>query len=67
VTEIQPGFVATDMAKGEGLFWVAPVDVAATQIVEAIESRRAHAYVTKRWRVVAAALRLLPDWLHNRM
>jgi short-subunit dehydrogenase len=67
VTEIQPGFVATDMAKGEGLFWVAPVDVAATQIVEAIESRRAHAYVTKRWRFVAAALRLLPDWLYNRM
>jgi hypothetical protein len=55
------------MAKGEGLFWVTPVDVAATQIVEAIESRRAHAYVTKRWRVVAAALRLLPDWLYNRV
>lgn len=41
--------------------------IAATEIVEAIESRRAHAYVTKRWRVVAAALRLLPDWLYNRM
>jgi short-subunit dehydrogenase len=67
VTEIQPGFVATAMAKGDGLFWVAPVDIAAHQIVTAIESRRAHAYVTKRWRVVAAMLRLLPDWLYSRM
>ena len=67
VTEIQPGFVATAMAKGDGLFWVAPVDVAADQIVTAIESRRAHAYVTKRWRVIAAVLRLLPEWIYNRL
>ena len=26
VTDIRPGFVATKMAKGEGLFWVMPVD-----------------------------------------
>ena len=66
VTEIQPGFVETAMAKGDGLFWVAPVDVAACQIVAAIESRRAHAYVTKRWRIMAAILRLLPEWIYNR-
>lgn len=42
-------------------------DAPARQIVEAVESRRAHAYVTKRWRVVAVALRLLPDWLYGRM
>ena len=67
VTEIQPGFVATAMAKGDGLFWVAPVDVAAHQIVTAIESRRTHAYVTKRWRVVAAIMRFLPEWIYNRL
>jgi short-subunit dehydrogenase len=67
VTEIQPGFVATAMAKGDDLFWVAPVDVAAHQIVTAIESRRAHAYVTKRWRLIAGMMRLLPDWIYNRM
>lgn len=67
VTEIQPGFVATAMAKGDGLFWVAPVDVAAHQIVTAIESRKAHAYVTKRWRVIAGVLRLLPEWIYNRL
>lgn len=67
VTEIQPGFVATAMAKGDRLFWVAPVDVAARQIAGAIESRRTHAYVTRRWRVVAEVLRFLPEWAYNRM
>lgn len=67
VTEIQPGFVATAMAKGDGLFWVAPVDVAAEQIVAAIEAGRTHAYVTKRWRIIAGLLRVLPDWIYHRM
>lgn len=67
VTEIQPGFVATAMAKGDGLFWVAPVDVAAHQIVTAIESRKTHAYVTKRWRVIAGVMRILPEWIYNRL
>ena len=65
VTEIQPGFVATAMAKGDGLFWVAPVDTATQQIMSAIESRKAHAFVTRRWRLIAVVLRLLPEWLYN--
>jgi short-subunit dehydrogenase len=67
VTEIQPGFVATAMAKGDGLFWVAPVDLAAHQIVTAIESRKPHVYVTKRWRAIAMLLRILPEWIYNRL
>jgi len=59
--------VAAAMANGDGLFWVAPVDLAAHQIVTAIESRRAHAYVTKRWRVVAAIMRFVPEWIYNRL
>ena len=61
VTDIQAGFVDTAMAKGDGLFWVAPVDVAARQIADAIRRKRRHAYVTRRWRFVAWLLRLLPD------
>lgn len=61
VTDIQAGFVDTAMAKGEGLFWVAPVDVAARQIADAIRRRRRHAYVTRRWRLIAWLLRILPD------
>lgn len=61
VTTIEPGFVETDMAMGEGLFWVASPETAARQIRRAIERRRRHAYVTRRWRVVAWLLRALPD------
>ena len=63
VTDIQAGFVDTGMAKGEGegLFWVAPVETAARQIVAAIRRKSSHAYVTRRWRLVAWLLRILPD------
>lgn len=61
VTEIRAGFVDTAMAKGDGLFWVAPVDTAARQIATAIRKRRRYAYVTRRWRIVAWLLGVLPD------
>ena len=53
VTDVQPGFVDTAMAKGEGVFWAAPPEKAARQIFAAIANRKEHAYVTKRWRVIA--------------
>ena len=59
VTDIRPGFVDTNMAKGDGLFWVAPVEKAARQIATAIQRRRKVAYITKRWRLVGFVLRLL--------
>ena len=61
ITDIQAGFVDTAMAKGKGLFWVAPVETAARQIMAAIRRKRSHAYVTRRWRIVAWLLRILPD------
>ena len=67
VLEVQPGFVDTAMAKGEGLFWVATPEKAAQQIVSAINHRKTHVYVTRRWRLIAWILRLLPNWIYNRM
>ncbi len=67
VLDVQPGFVDTAMAKGEGLFWVAPVGTASAQILAAIDRRRDHVYVTRRWRLIAWALRLLPDVIYNRL
>lgn len=67
VTDIQPGFVDTDMARGEGLFWVAPPRKAAEQIVAAIRRKAARAYVTRRWRLVAWLLRLLPGFVYRRL
>jgi short-subunit dehydrogenase len=67
VTDVQPGFVDTAMAKGDGLFWVASPSMVAQQIFEAIQKRKKHIYVTKRWRVVAWLLKAMPDWIYNRL
>ena len=67
VTDIQPGLVDTAMAQGEGLFWVQPPAKAAAQIMDAIERKRSHAYVTRRWRLFARLLKLLPDFIYHRL
>lgn len=67
VTDIKPGFVNTAMAKGEGLFWVASPEKAANQIYRAIEGRRKHAYITRRWRLMAWLLKFMPEWIYNKL
>lgn len=67
VTDIKPGFVDTPMAQGEGLFWVASAQEAARQICRLIRRRKAHGYVTKRWRIVAWVLKLMPGRLYARL
>jgi short-subunit dehydrogenase len=66
VTDIQPGFVDTAMAQGQGLFWVAPPNTAALQIYKAIERKAKHAYVTRRWSIIGWLLKALPDFLYYR-
>lgn len=53
VTDIQPGFVDTAMAKSQRAFWVEPVDVVARQIYTAITHKRRRAIVTRKWLVIA--------------
>jgi short-subunit dehydrogenase len=67
VTDIKPGFVKTDMAKGEGIFWAAPADKAAAQIYHAIKRKRSCAYVTRRWRVIAWLLKAVPGRIYERL
>lgn len=67
VTDIRPGFVNTDMAKGEGLFWVANVDKAVKQIYSAIRRKKGVAYITKRWCFVAMILKRLPNFIYDKM
>lgn len=67
VTDVQPGFVDTAMAKGDGLFWVASPQDAAQQIFDAIRKRKKQVYVTKRWRIIAWFLKVAPDWLYCRL
>ncbi len=67
VTDIQPGFVDTEMAKGEGLFWVASPQKAAEQIYTVIEKKKKHAYITKRWRVIGWLMKIMPEFIYNRI
>ena len=67
VTDIQPGFVDTPMAKAPGRFWVQPVDKVARQIVAAIEKKKWRVYITRRWWLIAKVFKLLPDWIYHRM
>jgi len=62
VTDIQPGFVDTRMAQGDRIFWRASTDKATQQIYRAIERKKPHAYVTRRWRLIAWVLKLMPNW-----
>ena len=67
VTDIRLGLVDTAMAKGEGLFWVMPVEKVANQIITAIRKCKSKAYVTKRWHVLAIINKNLPFELYKKM
>ena len=67
VTDVRPGFVDTDMAKGEGQFWVAPVEKATQQIFDAIKQKKKIAYITKRWRLIAIILKRIPRQIYDKM
>ena len=65
VTDVRPGLVDTAMAKGEGLFWVMPVEKVARQICAAIRRKKSKVYVTKRWHVLAIINKNLPFFLYR--
>ncbi|MDN3658774.1 SDR family NAD(P)-dependent oxidoreductase [Ferruginibacter paludis] len=67
LTDIQPGFIKTKMAKGNGQFWVAPVDKAAAQIYTGIKKKRRKLYITKRWRLVAWLMNVLPIGIYKKI
>ena len=67
ITDVRPGFVDTNMAKGEGQFWVATVDKATQQIFGAIKQKKKIVYVTKRWKLIAMILKRIPRQIYDRM
>ena len=67
VTDIRPGLVDTTMAKGEGLFWVMPVEKVANQIIATINKRKSIAYVTKRWHFIAIINKYLPYHIYKKI
>lgn len=59
ITDLQPGFVDTGLAKG-GKFWIAPVEVAARQMFRSILAKKKKAFITRRWWIIAWILKWIP-------
>ncbi len=66
-TTIIPGFVDTRMAKGKGIFWMCSPQTAAKLIQSGLKKKKRYVYVTRRWRLIAFLLKLLPWQLYERM
>ena len=67
ITDIRPGFVNTSAAKFPIRFWVASTEKAARQIFRAIQKKRKVVYITRRWRILAWILKILPGWFYERL
>lgn len=59
ITDIRPGFVDTDIITGP-TFWMASLEKAVDQIYSAIKEKKRKAYITKRWRLVALMIKIVP-------
>ncbi len=66
ITDVQPGFVNTKMAKGKGRFWEASVEKAAWQIFKAIQKKKRKVYITRRWVLIAWLLKWMPHFIIKR-
>lgn len=67
VCDIRPGFVDTVMAQGDGIFWVAPVEKVARQIVESLHRKEEIIYVSRRWRWVAGFIKIIPRIIYEKI
>jgi hypothetical protein len=59
--------VDSDVAKGEGKFWVATPAKAVQQIYSLMKRHKSHAYITYRWCLIGWLLKLMPDWIYDRI
>jgi short-subunit dehydrogenase len=67
ITDIQPGFLATKMAKSNQLFWVTPVDKAVKQMTMGIEKKKWRVYISRRWRIIAWMMKRMPSRLYHKL
>ena len=63
ITDIRPGFVDTAMALGDDIFWLVPLEKATKQLYSAIKKKKRVVYISKRWRLIAWVLKIVPSWL----
>lgn len=67
ITDIRPGYVLTDLTKGQKMFWAASASKAASQIYKAILKKKDIVYITKRWSIIAFLLKIIPNWLYKKI
>lgn len=67
VTELVPGYIKTDLIKGTRLFWVASLEKAARQCMNAIARKKKRAFITKRWWWFYHIQRALPIFIYDRV
>lgn len=68
ITDIKPGFVESEMTQNnKSMFWVSTTEKAVKQMLNAIERKKKHFYVTKRWNLIAFAAKRVPQWLWDRI
>lgn len=63
ITDVRPGFVHTSMTAGKKMFWSSTKEKAGKQIFDLIKKKRTVGYITKRWRIIAILIKILPNWL----
>jgi len=67
ITDIRPGYVDTAMALGDNLFWMSSKEKATKQIYSYIKRKKDIGYVSKRWTLIAFALKIVPNFIYKRV
>lgn len=67
ITDIQPGFLATKMAKAGTLFWVVPVNKAVKQIMRGICKKKWRVYISRRWWLIAKVMKWMPSVIWHKL
>lgn len=65
ITDIRPGYIETDIIDDFDVFWVAPIDKAIKQMFCAIRKRKQVAYISRRWSIMAAFIKMLPRGIYD--
>lgn len=61
ITDVMPGYILTPMTEeNKRMFWVASAEKAARQIAHDIIRKKPISYVSRRWRLIAYLLSLMP-------
>ncbi len=67
ITDIQPGLVDTAMARGDGLFWVAPPQKPPNKFIWQLNEKSGRLISRKDGAIIAWLFKLLPGFVYDRI